>query len=61
MRASGSFDELRSDANAASRFAHRTLEHIADAQFAADLLYVDRLALVRKARIAGDYEEPADA
>jgi len=36
-------------------------KYIAHAQFAPDLLHVDRLALVGEARIAGDHEQPADA
>src|SRR5208282_2751657 len=40
--------------------AFRT-EHIADAEFAADLLHLDYLALVGEGRIAGDDEEPPDA
>jgi hypothetical protein len=61
MRPTGRVDQLRSDADAVAGFAHRAFQNIADAQFATDLLYVDGLALVGKARIAGDDEEPADA
>jgi|SRR6516165_2147978 len=60
MRAISRFDQLRSDPHAIASFAHRTFEDIADTQFEADPLHVDGLALVCKARIAGDYEEPAD-
>jgi hypothetical protein len=42
-------------------FTHRAFQHIADARFAADLPHVDRVALVREGRIAGDDEKPADA
>src|SRR3984893_3488466 len=52
---------LRGDAPSAAGFAHRTLENITDGQVTPDLLHVDRLALVGKARIPGDDEEPADA
>jgi len=61
MRAAQCIDQLRGNSHPASRFAHRAFEHIADAEFAADLFHIDRLTLVRKARIAGDHEEPADA
>ena len=60
MRVSRRVDQLRGNAHASARSAHRAFEDIAHAQFAADLLYVDGLAFVRQARIAGDHEEPAD-
>ena len=61
VRAGQGIDQLARDAHLHSRFANRTFQNIADPQLAADLLHVDRLALVRKARIAGDHKEPADA
>src|SRR6516164_11353873 len=61
MRVTHRVDKLRGNPHAAAGFTHRTFEHVADAQFAPDLLYVDRLAFVREAGIAGDDEEPADA
>jgi hypothetical protein len=61
MRARQDVDQLPGDADPVAAFAHRTFEHIPDAEFPPDLLYVDHLALVGKARIAGDHEEPADA
>src|SRR5262249_19561688 len=61
MRSGDSVDQLGGDAYPSASLAHRTFEHIADTQFAADLLHIDRLALVCKTGIAGDYEEPADA
>ena len=61
MRAGCRVDQLRGDAHPAAGLAHRAFEDIADAELAADLLHVDGLALVGKARIAGDDEEPADA
>src|SRR6516162_7632140 len=61
MGAAGCIDQLRSDPHATARLAHRTFQYIAHAQFAADLLHVDGLALVGKARIPGDDKEPADA
>ena len=52
-------DQLAGDAHAVAGLAHAAFEHIAHAEFAADLLHIDRLALVGEARIAGDDEEPA--
>jgi len=43
------------------RFPHRAFQNVADAEFAADALHIYRLALIGKARIAGDDEQPADA
>src|SRR6266446_4690182 len=40
--------------------APRSFEDIAHAELAADLLHIDRLALVSDARVAGYDEEPAD-
>jgi hypothetical protein len=54
-------DQLRRDAYAAGRFAQRAFEHVSDTQFPADLFHIDGLAFARKARIARDHEEPADA
>src|SRR6516164_3645613 len=61
MRPGQRVDQLRRDAHPSAGFAHRAFEHIADTELSADLLHLDRLAFVRKARIAGDHEEPADA
>jgi hypothetical protein len=61
MRPAQRVDQLRRDAHPVSALSHRAFEHVADAELAADLLHIDGLALVRKARIAGDHEEPADA
>ncbi len=61
MRAGHRVDQLADNAHATAGLAHRAFEHVPNAEFAADLLHVDRLALVREARIAGDDEEPADA
>src|SRR5438552_7186611 len=61
MRAGFGIDQLRGDAHPVAALAHAAFEHIAHAEFAADLLHIDRLALVGEARIAGDDEEPADA
>src|SRR5712691_6853070 len=60
MRAVCRVDQLRGDAYAATRFAHRALQNVANSELAPDLLHVDGAALVGEARIAGDHEEPAD-
>ena len=54
-------DELPGDAHAVRRLAHAAFEHIAHAELAADLLHVDRPALVGEGRIARDDEKPFDA
>ena len=54
-------DQLRGDPDAVAGFAHAAFEHIAHAQFAPDLLHIDRAALVGEARIAGDDEQRADS
>src|SRR5215467_891371 len=61
MRGGFGVDQLPGDPNPAAGLPHRTFKDIADAEFAPDLLHIDRLTLVRKARIASDDEEPADA
>src|SRR5262249_1092707 len=61
MRSGFGLDQLRGDPDAARGLTHRAFKHIPHAQFAADLLYVDGLAFVGEARIAGDDKEPADA
>ena len=61
MRPHRGVDQLRRDANAPGGLAHRAFEHVVHAQFAPDLLHVDRLPFVREARISGDDEQPADA
>jgi len=61
MRPANSVDQLAGNAHALAAFAHRALEHIADAELAADLLHIDGLPLVGEARIAGDDKQPADA
>src|SRR6202040_1950191 len=60
MRAGQGIDQLPGDAHLRSRLAHRAFEDIAHAELAADLLYVDRLAFISEARVAGDDEQPAD-
>jgi hypothetical protein len=61
MRIAGRVDQLTGDAHSVAGFAHRAFEDISDAKLAPDLLHIDRLALVRKTRIAGDDKQPADA
>ncbi len=61
MRAGRRVDELPGDADSARRSANAAFQHIAHAEFAADLLQVDGAALVCKAGIARDDEQPADA
>src|SRR5215469_8900072 len=61
MRPANRVDQLCGDAHPVSILSHRAFEHIADAKLPADLLYTDRFALVRKARIARDDKQPTDA
>src|SRR5262249_9021227 len=51
----------RGDTDPTASFAHRAFEHVAHTQLATDLFHINGLPLVRKTRIAGDHEEPADA
>ncbi len=57
MRAGGGVDELTGDPQAVARLANAAFQHVAHAEFAADLLYVDGAALVGEARIPRDHEE----
>src|SRR6516164_4926991 len=59
MRPGARVDQLAGDADPIAALAYRALEHVADAQFAADLLHVDVLALIGEARIAGAHKQPA--
>src|SRR6516165_2662669 len=61
MRTGFGFDQLRGDAHSAAALPDRAFQHIAHAKLAADTLHIDRLALVREARIASDYEQRGDA
>src|SRR6516164_4386652 len=61
MRAIECVDQLRSNPNATGRLAHWAFEDVAHAKLVPDPRYVDGLAFVRKARIASDDEQPADA
>jgi hypothetical protein len=51
-------NQLPCDANFPQRLAHRTLKDIAYAKPTADLLDIDGFVFERKARIAGDDEQP---
>src|SRR5215471_8477181 len=57
----GRIKQLHSNADAVSSLPNRAFQHIQDAKLSADLLYVYGSILVGKARISGDYKEPADA
>ena len=61
MRSGCGVDELPGDAHAIAGLAHAAFEHVAHAELAADLLHVDRPALVGEGRIARDDEQPLDA
>jgi len=50
------FDQLRGDANPIASLAHTAFQHIANAEFAADLLDIDGVALVGEAGVSGDHE-----
>src|SRR3989442_3579802 len=54
MRAGCRVDHLRGIAHATAGSTHRAFEDLTDAEFPADLLHIDRLAFVYKARIAGE-------
>src|SRR4029079_10803001 len=58
MLARNLINELSCDTNFPRCRAHRPFKDIAHAQLASDLLHVHRLALVGKAGIASDNEEP---
>jgi catechol 2,3-dioxygenase-like lactoylglutathione lyase family enzyme len=61
MAARRGVDELAGDSNTVGRLADAAFEYVADTELAADLLDVDRLALVGEARIAGDHEQRLEA
>jgi hypothetical protein len=54
-------NQLTGDPHAPAGFAYRAFEHITHAQFAPDLLHIDGLPSVGKARITGEDRQPADA
>ena len=60
MYAGFGLDELCSDADAVGRPAHRAFERVAHPEFTPDLLHIDAVAFVGKARITSDHKEPAD-
>jgi hypothetical protein len=49
--------QLADDADLSRRLAHTAFKHIADAEFAPDLLDIDDFSLVSKTRIARDHEK----
>ena len=51
---------MRGDADAVAGFAHAAFKHVAHAEFAPDLLHIDRVPLVGKGAVARDDEEPSD-
>src|SRR5947209_4235588 len=57
MGASRCVNELARNANSSTSFSDAAFENVADAEFSACLLYVNRLSLVREARVAGDNEQ----
>jgi hypothetical protein len=56
MRSAGRIDQLRGDPHPVLRFSHAPFKDIVHAEFASDLFHVDCPPLVRKGRIASDYE-----
>src|SRR6516164_6100584 len=59
MGAGGNIDKLAADAHPLPGSAHATLEDIADAKVAANLLEIDGFSFVGECGIAGDDEKPA--
>ena len=55
VRAARGIDELAGNAHPVARLADAAFQHVTHAEVAADLLHVDRLALVGKARVACDH------
>ncbi len=56
MRAVLTIDQLHVDLNLIAHPPHAALEHIANAQVAADLLRVDGFPLVSERGVSGDHE-----
>src|SRR5947209_19827702 len=61
MRTRRGVNELASDTNTVATAAHAAFQDVAHAQFASNLLDVDRPSLVRKARIASNDEQAGEA
>src|SRR5262245_36110546 len=59
--ASTGLDELDSDPNPVVDPSHAAFDDIGDTELASDVLYLDRLVLEDKGRVAGDYEQRAEA
>ena len=60
MRVGRGVDKLRGDADLVTRPAGAPFQHIAHAQFAANLLRVDRLILIGERSVAGDHKHVRD-
>ncbi|PYN72526.1 MAG: hypothetical protein DMD96_34565 [Candidatus Rokuibacteriota bacterium] len=61
IRAGTRVDELRVDADCAAHPAYASIEHIPDAQLAADSPDIDGLALERERGIPGDHEASSES
>ncbi|MDE5444447.1 hypothetical protein GWG65_23965 [Bradyrhizobium sp. CSA207] len=57
MVAGSGLYQLRSDADPIAGLAHAAFEHIAHAEFASDLLHIDRSTLVGEGGVPGDDEQ----
>src|SRR5277367_4650802 len=60
MIARFSVDELHVDAHAVSAALNAALQHVADVQFAADLLQIDGLALEGESGVTPDHERASN-
>ncbi|MCY1549075.1 hypothetical protein D9M68_852270 [compost metagenome] len=61
MRSGRCIDQLPDNAHAIVQLAHTALEHIAHAELAPDLFHIHGPALVGKAGVTRNHEEPIDA
>src|SRR4029453_11335259 len=55
----GGVYQLRRDAHAVTTLSHAAFQHVANAELARGAFHVDCFALIRKRRVARDYEKPA--
>src|ERR1700730_6848291 len=60
MRPGFGIDQLRIHANLVTSSAYAAFEDVVNTELAADLLHVDRLALVSKSGGAGDHKAPGN-
>jgi len=58
VRTASGIDQLNIHPNLVASPPHTSFEDIPNAEFAADLLHVDGLALVGEGRVAGDHKAP---